>query len=264
MFIEQESPITQNILNEARLSCCIQQNMVYYGLDERNSSLLIDDYTECKRVNLKRSYCKITYNPCLKLYYAVCDHPCSGTQCIYVLDHSFQEIDCIRLGVNSDAELRPRDLWFDPINNLLYFVTSAAIYRFNTNGDYLGIFMQAPPGRKYKAICSHGNLVFIAYESNSCLYIASYRPSGAFIDKINLGCEYYLCSMQVVFEHNYCTLQVLVYKNNRFPYIVKITLESSPQANTPMCSQGIEVECRQSDDIQVTCHVDYKVDCNFY
>lgn len=105
---------------------------------------------------------------------------------VFVLDRSFVKSIASGWG-GAKAESPVLDIWFDPCQRILFVLTETQIDRYNANGDYLDLFMAAPGGRSYKAICTFGAFLFIAYEETGCLFVASYAQNGSVIEKLRTG-----------------------------------------------------------------------------
>lgn len=249
MFLHACNAFTQPIPNRAILSALMEDDKARYGISDYGALFLLDN-TGGRHIKLRHPCSKMTLDPENDVYF--CFGGSSMYPNVFVLDRSFCEVDCIRLG-RRQGESPMLDIWFDPCQRILFVLTETQIDRYNANGDYLDLFMAAPRGRSYKAICTFGAFLFIAYEEAGCLFVASYAQNGSVIEKLGLGKEYSVCNMQVVASGDRWVLQLFAYKRGCFPYVIQIMLEG----NVPPDECGdIVVECCGQDGLCVSCNVE--------
>lgn len=249
MFLYACNALAQPIPNGVTLSSLMEDDKARYGISDYGALFLLDG-AGGRRIKLRHACSKMTLDPENDVYF------CFGGSSLYpnmfMVDRSFREVDCLRLGRRQgDAPIL--DIWFDPCQRVLLVLTETQIDRHNANGDYLGAFMTAPRARSYKAICTFGAFLFVAYEEGGCLFVASYAQNGTFIEKLGLGNEYSVCNMQVLASGDHWVLNLFVYKHGCFPYVIQIMLEG----NVPPDECGdIVVECCGQDGLCVSCNVE--------
>lgn len=252
MFLYACNALTQSIPKGVMLSSLLEDDKACYGISDYGALFLLDG-AGAQSVKLQHPCGKMTLDPENDVYL------CYGGNALYpsifVFDRSFREVGCIRLGRRQTGTLI-RDIWFDPSQRILFVLADAQIDRYNANGDYLGVFMTAPRGRSYKAICTLGAFIFIAYEDACGLFVASYRQNGAFVEKLGLDDEYSVCNMQVMASGEQWVLSLFAYKRGCFPYVIQLMLEGN--VPPPAACGGIVVECCSEDGLCTSCHVEKK------
>lgn len=241
-----------NIPQGVTLSCLFHKACVFYGACGKKKRLFLFKSGEPAVLSTKHAFHKMTYIPQNQAYIMSAYDGRSTSALLHVLDDCFNEIDCIRT-----QSRKIEDIYFDESLQLIFVVTPPRIQKYNCNGDYLGTFMNTHKKRRYKALCTFGEFIFLAYQKDNCMYIASYNLAGAYLEQINLGSAYTVQNMQVIKKNGCPILNVYTLKNSCYPFFIEIGLNGR-QDLLPACltHENIQIECVNEDDtIQTTAYI---------
>lgn len=227
--------------------CCLCRNSPRLQLYYKDGS--------CRCVDLSQPYKKITRDRQRNLFYAIAP---LQPDAIYVLNHSFCEIGCLRIKLPAACS-SVADIWFDEYCGFLLVLLEDQVIRFNRNGDCLGTWMVSPRQIQYTAICTYEKFVFLSYEKSACTYIASYTNEGIFLERLCLGVEYAVIGMQALAYGDALLLRVFAKKDSRFLVALDIELmASAPHPEPGGCDRpSIAVECTSEiPGLYPTCYVE--------
>lgn len=241
-----------NIPPGVTLSCIFQKTCAFYGAFGRKKRLYLFHGSEPTVLGTKHGFHKMTYMPQNQAY-IMSAYDRRGTSAIlHVLDSDFNEVGSIHT-----QSRKIEDIYFDESLQLIFVVTPPRIQKYNCNGDYLGTLMNTNKKRRYKALCTFGKFIFLAYQKDNCMYVASYDLAGAYLEQISLGCEYAVKNMQVITKNGCPILTIYAVKNSCYPFFIEIELNGR-QDTLPACLAhgNIQIECVNEDDgIQTTAYI---------
>lgn len=248
MIIINENPFSLDSAPGSALSCLMENDEILQGFEQYNSRLFQWDKSgRMSQIPLTQKFEKLAYCAKRQQYFATSRH---NMNAIYVLDQCFCELDCIKIKTEYPC-IPIEDIWFDSQSDLLWLVFPQGIYRFNCGGDCLGGFITAPPDTKYTAVCSCGEMFFIAYRKAGCSYVASYTRAGAQTERISLGGDYTVRNLQIVTTDNGPCLKIFALKKMLYPFVIEIALEHHH------CDPVLTVECfNDTPLLRSTCHID--------
>lgn len=237
-----------------RLSCLYADGNGYWGM-QGNGFCRICTGGTVKRIPLCRSYDKMAYCPETQTYWGLFP---GAPGSIFVLDSALREIDCLRVRLGETDELTLQDIWYDEQRHLLWLVTKKRIYRFNRNGDGVGIFFCAPHGTEYRAVCTFGNFVFVAAFQSGCLNLLSYTIQGVSLEHVCLGGGYSSCNLQVSPQPQGVSICVFTIRDHRFPVVLEVEgrRESQERGSGQTAGGLFSVECvSETPGLQSTCAI---------
>lgn len=248
MYVSKEIFINYK---EIHFTFLIVDENITYGLDGRSNSILIIQNNGFYRKNTKRSYKRIAYDKQNKCFIGISNTK-SEKNYIYKIDQDFNEFDCFSIQTECSS-LYLEDIWYDNQLGIIYILSNNCIYKYNTIGDYLGIFLISHADKKLKAICSLDDIIFISYEKNNSSYVGKYTNQGAFLLELNLSADFIIHNMFISKKDDSCYLNIFATKKHCYQYFVEINFIQDIINNQ---DNDLEVKCVCEDEnITSTCFV---------
>lgn len=194
-FIKEYSAVSHFPI-KVSFSCFFHIKQEYCCLAASDRKLYKKNDNELKIIDMSRRYQKLLYWDNRSEYLAYSYSKPKKEIMVYHLDSNLREFNIQTLLTDCTADIE--DMWLDAELQLLYFVFPLSIQKYNLNGDYLGFIMKAPLHTRYKAVCSDGNLLFVAYERQGCAYVAQYDRHGAYQCKFSIGDSFLFGNMEII------------------------------------------------------------------
>lgn len=235
---------------ELLYSCFFQTGPILYGLAAAKRLLYKYQDDHISAVEVSREYKKMVPNPAGQYFFAYMQMNPNSEIYLYHLDNHFKEFDYWKLKP-AERNRYIEDICYDGMQDCLFLVYSGTILKYNGNGDFLGCFLGAPPETAYCAMCTFNEFIFVAYRKMGSTYVAMYTNEGRYKERISLGNEYTIYSMQVVQEQNYEFLRLYLSKHKAIPLFLEIRFFKSSLPDEIKC------ELIKSDGIgSATCHIE--------
>lgn len=248
MMLIREVPFPVDMGSCRRLSCLVAREDCFLGADFSAGKLFVWSETGVlTELEPPQPLEKLTFSPSNERYFALSPYAPGS---IFILDPRFREVD--RVGIHTEGfGPRAEDLWFEEDSGLLWLVFSDAVCRFSTAGDCLGVFMTAPRGTQYQALCTLGERLYLAYRKGGCGYLSAYSRQGAHRERVSLGGEYTVGNLQPAGTNSGSVLQIFAVKDLCNPCALEVRLDAPPPC------RSLSVECvSDTARLRATCHVD--------